>query len=235
MNWATMRGYILETLLKEDVTEAAEDQRYTPVALAVYARWALAELALHTAAADSVVYPGDGMRNTFRLPANLVDSVERSGLLAYETVSGITYIPPYKRLPGMTWPIQTNQNNPVLCYWEWPSGMLTLGFFPSATERVVLNYFRIWKSPEDDADELEIPQWMEQPFAYLVAAAAMEPIGAQAASIRQWNRKQDSGNPEHNPAQKQAAWFVQQAYRLLARVAPQNRETFYWVDDLRAT
>lgn len=220
-----MKSYILEGLLKD---EPGTDQRVSNNQLVIYARWAMSELAQHTAVATLQTYNCDGVVKAFALPGNMVDSIEKSGLVGYETESRVEYLPVFRRLPEITWPSDVSRE--IKAYWEWPSGTLTLGFTPENGDKILLNYFRIWNSPVLDADVLEIPQWMELPFAYIVAALAMEPIGAQSANIRQWNRRMDSGQPEHNPAQKQAAWFIQQAYRYLNRVAPQDRETFYRVE-----
>jgi len=222
VTWATMKTYIQEGILKDDTA----DSRYTALQFAAYARWACAELSQHTARADEYVYQGDGTQSRFVLPSDLIDTVEKSGLVALVDTSSTRFIPPYKRLPEVSWPTDVT-GLPREAYWEWPTGNLTLGFTPSASQKLVLNYFRIWHPPEQDDDLMEFPQWMEQPFVYLVAAMAMEPISVQAANVRQWNRKQDSGNPEHNPAQKQAKWFIEQAQRVLSKIAPQDRESFY--------
>lgn len=222
LTWAMMKTYIQEAMLKDDTA----DSRYTSVQFLAYARWACAELSQHTARADEYVYQGDGVQSKFVLPADMIDTVEKSGLVALVDTSTTRYIPPYRRLPDIIW-VTDITGQPRECYWEWPSGNLTLGFVPSHTQKVILNYFRIWRPPVAEQDVMEFPQWMEQAFVYLVSAMALAPTSVQAANVRQWNRKQDSGNPEHNPAQKQANWFIEQAHRVLAKVAPQDRESFY--------
>lgn len=223
LTWGQMKNYILEGILK-DTGDA--DSRYTSTQLLAYSRWACAELSQHTALADCVVYDTDGSKNVFTLPNDMVDSIEKCGLVAYDDGSNISYLPVYKRLPGVVWPTNFTEKS-LKCYWEWPSGHLTLGFLPPVDKKITLYYFKIWPAPTQDEDIMSIPQWMEQPFVYLFSALAMEPLGTQFANIRGWNRKQDSGNPEHNPAAKQAKWFIEQANRVLAKTPPQDRENFY--------
>lgn len=218
-----MKLYILEGILKDS---GGENSRYTETQLQAYARWACAELSQHTAQADCFVIQCDGQRNTYPLPSDMIGSIEDTGLVAYNDGSNIIYLPVYRSLPEVVWPTDLNGQNRRV-YWEWPSGQLTLGFIPANSTELRLYFFRIWTPPEHDEDLLVFPQWMEQAFVYLFAAAAMEPYGAQAANIRTWNRKQDSGNPEHNPAQKQAKWFTEQAWRILSKQPPQDRATFY--------
>lgn len=224
--WGDFQRHILEGLLKD-----AEGVRYTPEQMLVYIRWALSEVSNHTACADMYYWDGDGQTKQFVLPANMIGSIEKCGLVALVNGPTADYLPPYKNLPATktTWPT-INSPNSIKVYWEWPSGKLTLGVPPSTSEKLCLYYFRIWDIPIDDNSILNIPRWMEQPVALLCAAAALEPISTQYANINQWRRKTDSGTPEHNPAEKQARWFIENAHRILNQTAPQDRETFYLND-----
>lgn len=217
--WGEMKQQVLQGLLRDD-----EAERYTDEQMAYYARWAMVELSAHTAASDLKVYQLDGSSNKVELPANIIDSIDKSGLVIYVNGNREKRLVHFKRLPGTTW-ITGSSSADV--YYEFPSNQITLGFMPSPGTSLILNYFRIWNTPKEDNDVLEIPQWMELPFAYFIAALALEPVGTQAANVRQWNRKQDSGTPEQNPALRQVEHFVKQAYRILGRFAPQDRETFY--------
>jgi hypothetical protein len=226
LTWAVMKQYILEGILKDPNDE---DTQYSPEQLTAYARWACAELAQHTAQADCINLDCDGSRYQFALPTDMIDTIEKCGLVSYDDGTNTTYLPVYKRLQEIIWPTDVATRD-VKAYWEWPTGQLTLGFIPKINTKLILYYFRIWTPPVEDVDVVNIPQWMEQAFAYLVAAAALEPKGTQFANIRGWNRKQDSGSPEDNPAAKQAGWFVKQAQRILAKMPPQDRENFYQLD-----
>lgn len=217
--WGEAKRRILVGLLKDE-----EGERYTDEQMSTYAAWALAEISAHTACADTKVYPCDGTVNCFPLPSDRIDPIDKAGLVIYEHGSKQRYLTHYKRMPGITW--ITGQSSAEV-YYEFPGNHLTLGFMPSPGSKILLHYFRIWRPPQIDDDILEIPTWLEVPFSYFVAAFALEPIGTQAANIRQWNRKQDSGNPEDNPALQQVKHFINQAYRYLSKFAPQDRETFY--------
>lgn len=226
LTWAQMKSYILEGILKD---ASSEDSRYTPEQLLAYARWACAELSLHTAQADIFTIETDGTTNQFVLPSDMVDSISKCGLVGYDDGKEIDYLPYYKRMPDVLWPSPSATSAPEhKCYWEWPTGQLTLGFTPVDGKKLLIYYFKIWPAPTRDEDILSIPQWMEQPFVYLFSAFAMEPTGTQFANIRGWNRKTDSGNPEDNPAEKHALYFIAQANRILSKTPPQDRENFYF-------
>lgn len=225
LTWQQMRTYILEGILKDEV---GTDQRYSDTQMLAYARWACVELSFHTAQSASYTYTCDGATDQFVLPEDMIDNIENAGLVGFSNSEGVRYIPVYNLMPEVYWPTE-NSTTSRYCYWEWPSGRLTLGWKPALGEKIILNYFKIWTPPLQDNDLMSIPLWMEQPFAYLVSAAALEPIGTQAANVRQWNRKMDSGNPEDNPAQKQALHFIKQATRLLSKYPVQDRSNFYLI------
>jgi hypothetical protein len=115
----------------------------------------------------------------------------------------------------------------ALAYWQWPEDVLDLSFVPDKGSQIELRYFKVWQHPDGDNDFLEFPIQFEHPFAYLVAAAAFDPLGAQASAIRTWNRKTDSGTPEDNSLQKQSEFFLKMADDKLSEMGAQDRETFY--------
>jgi hypothetical protein len=213
--WGELKQQILFGLLRDE-----QGERYTDEQMRTYARWALAELSAHTAASDSRIYELDGRQ--VPLPTDLVEPIEKSGLVIYRYRQVDRYLVAHRRMPGV---VVGKSHEQV--YFEFPAGVLTLGFEPDPSSQLILHYFRIWRTPLSDDDRMEIPQFLELPFAYFVAAFALEPVGTQAANVRQWNRRQDSGTPEDNPALQQVRHFISQAYRVLGRYAPQDRETFY--------
>jgi hypothetical protein len=213
--WLQLKQSVLYGLLKDDAGE-----RYSDEQMLTYARWAMTELSAHTAAPDVAIYTLTGPQ--VEAPTDAVEPLAKSGLVVYRFGGRDRYLISHRRRPGTIVGAEDAQ-----VYYEFPVGKLTLGFQPQPGSQLLVHYFRIWRPPTADADVLEIPQWLELPCAYFIAAFALEPIGTQAANIRQWNRRQDSGTPEDNPALQQVRHFVSQAYRILGRFAPQDRETFY--------
>lgn len=220
VKWGTLRNYILSGILKD-----ADGTTYLPENLKIYARWACVELALHTAQATSKEWNCDGKTSQFPLPADMVDSVEKSGLVYLLDGATVKYIDAVHLQAGTSWPVASPTT--VQGYWEWPTGVLTLGFIPKSGQKIGIQYFKIWDAPESDNDELAFPQYCEHPFAFFVAAYAMDAESTQSSSIRQWNTKSDSGSPEDNPLQRQSEYFMKQAHRLLSKIPSQDRENYY--------
>lgn len=237
ISWGTLRGYIREGILK-DVPQVigsetvAETAQFTDDQLLIAARWACSSLSMHTAQQAIKHYNCDGRTNVFDIPDDIVDNIEKAGLIIYNDGSSLNYLAPVRLLPSMSWPttpLSGNQGG-IQGYWQWPFDRMTLSFIPENGTVVEMRYFKSWNAPVDDNSVLEFPRQFEQAFAYYVGASIFDPLGAQASSIRQWNRKQDSGGPEDNPLHRQSEFFLKQAERVLRNIGAQDRETFYTHD-----
>lgn len=226
VKWSVLSSYIINGLLKtppaaQDI-ESVEAQ-YSDDLLLISAQFALIRLSYHTAEAAQFVFNGDGVTKVIPLPNNRVDAFTKSSLVTYNDGKQIKHIPPVEFSVNSV----LSSTNTFYQYYEMPSGVLHLDFVPIQGSKVTLDYFKIWDAPKDDNSELMFPDWMILPFCYLVAASAIEPYGVQASSIRQWNRKNDSGTPEHNPLHKQTKHFQDQAQMILNMYGSQDRDTFF--------
>lgn len=222
LTWQAFRDSILDGLLSD-----AAGAKYTPARMLTYVRWALAEASNHTAKMDSYTWQGDDQTTIFVLPTDMIGTPIKNALVSHITSTKTDYISPYENQPETTWNYSTTNQRLRKVYWAYPSGCITLGFIPSSSEKLLLQYFRIWDVPKGDDDIMTIPQWLEAPVSYFIAAYAMQGDAVNAANIRQWNRKLDSGTPEDNPVRSMSEWYIEQAHRLLNQVGPQDRDTFY--------
>lgn len=220
IKWGTLQTQILEGVLKDPNGTNA-----TPEQMLIWARWACAEISNHTAEPVSITFQGDGVTSKFALPDDIIDGVEKAGMVIYNDGSSLNYLPSLHPSPDTLWPVK--QSNNITGFFEWPAGVLSFGWLPVDGTSIEVRYFRIWEPPTSNDSFLMFPRWMEHPFAYFIAAYAMDPQAVQASSIRQWNRKQDSGTPLDNPLQTQSAFFIKQAYRLLGLNSAQDRENYY--------
>lgn len=234
--WGTLKGYIREAILK-DVPQVVADEtlqteQFSDNQLLIAARWACSALSMHTAQQATRRYNCDGQSYIFDMPDDIVDNIEKAGLVIYDDGSMLNYLAPVRLLPSVQWPkaVLAADQGGLQGYWQWPFDRLTLSFVPAAGAALEVRYFKSWNAPANDADILEFPRQFEQAFAYYVGASTFDPLGAQASSIRQWNRRQDSGTPEDNPLHRQSEFFLKQAERVLRGIGAQDRETFYTHD-----
>lgn len=228
-SWGELKKYIKSAILKGDVGES-DVSRFPDDSMIMWARWACAEISMHTAEMKTYSFLVDGSKR-YLLPSNRIGDLSKTTLLRYSE-RGKEYIGlPYRRMPSQ--PQAAPSSDVARAYWEWPSGYVTLTFAPIVeVDKLELDYFGIWSAPTHDDFELHFPDWLEHPFCYLVAARAMDPQATQASMIRQWNTRLDSGNPEDNTLIQHARYLIGQAYRLLNQQPTQERDNF-WKNDPR--
>lgn len=232
--WGTLKGFIREALLKDIPPVTAGDETillFSNELMLTCARWASVSLSMHTAKESTLYLKGDGSQFSFPLPSGIVDSIEKTALIAYDTGSqDVEWLAPIRMSPRSFWPRQTLKSsdpNAAHGYWQWPRDILNFSFTPATDSVIEVRHFSIWTPPTNDDSIMEFDIPFEQPFAYMVASFCFDPLGAQASSIRQWNTKQDSGKPEDNPLQKQSRYFMDMAQARLDDIGAQDRETFY--------
>lgn len=215
--WRDLRDRILYGLLVPYTDPTASESviaRYSYEQMLVWARWACAEISMHTAEEASFTLTLTG--RVFSLPQDAVDPISKAGVVVYKTNNQEEVLQPISRHPSL---LRTK----VKGFWSSPT-QVTLTFEPAANSQATVYYFKVWDAPTDDTSLLKFPSWMELPFSYLVAAYAQAPSGSQSANVRQWNRRVDSGTPEDNSLNDMARFFIQQAYRVLHLHPAQDRE-----------
>ena len=123
-------------------------------------------------------------------------------------------------------------------YWVWGG---KLRFERSVTINsgdIVLHYWAYWPEVEYTTDsegeivmtanEIVPPPWSILPLCHLTAANLLVPAAIQAARIRQWNIRVDSGNPLNNPRAQQAREHLYWWATLLAMVPPKDWRADQW-------
>jgi hypothetical protein len=88
------------------------------------------------------------------------------------------------------------------------------GLYPEIAEYVEDEDEEVEAEPESS---LPIPRWLEEALFYYVGSRAMTQRASDMSTINQWDSKNDSGNPEHNPMLQVARHFEELAERALNR------------------
>lgn len=103
-------------------------------------------------------------------------------------------------------------NTQYIDWIEYPHGSLSLSEQLSSDEKLKLFYFAYWNAPSSDTDTeftFEVPDPAHIGMVYYTGAHCLMPKAVDAAQIRQFNQRMDSGNPEHNPLKVEAKYLLE--------------------------
>jgi len=92
---------------------------------------------------------------------------------------------------------------------EYPAGSVT--FSKELDEPYDLYYLAQWTDITEntqDNDALEPPDYCSTGMVLYGGAYVLQPSAVNAAEVRQFNTRVDSGNPEHNPMQDAATYLL---------------------------
>lgn len=147
----------------------------------------------------------DGETSLFELPVDLieVESVYDANQLAF--------IPRIEMAVGD--PFISTAGNGWLLY---PQGYIS--FVGEVAEDITVYYSSLWEKPTSDDDLLEPPGICLTPIIYFAASYCLLPDAAQAADIRQFNTKVDSGQPTDNPKAEMSNYLLKRFEIELQRV-----------------
>lgn len=93
----------------------------------------------------------------------------------------------------------------------FPQGYITLAKEPDSGDTFTMYYRAYWEVPtvtSGTGSTMEIPAKLEDALLFYCCAYILSPEGVSSASIRQWNTRADSGNPEHNPVAERSEHFL---------------------------
>lgn len=96
-------------------------------------------------------------------------------------------------------------------FYLYPTGYITLAKEPTEDDTFTMFYRAYWSVPTASSgvgSEMEIPSKLETALLWFCCAYLLTPEAVSSASIRQWNTRADSGNPEHNPVAERSKFFM---------------------------
>jgi hypothetical protein len=109
---------------------------------------------------------------------------------------------------------------------EYPYGSISLSEELLDDEEIKLYYFAHWSAPASDTDQtfvFEVPPQAYIGMVYYAGAHCLMPKAVDAAQIRQFNQRMDSGNPEHNPLKVEAKYLLERFYAEMKLLPPYTR------------
>lgn len=219
MTWLTLRTQV-RRLLQDN--KATGTPRWSNEQLLDCAIWALNSLCAHTALATATSFTCDGETSDFTIPDNLYEDIVRSGAVYLDDGFSVSYINP----------VPTNRRDRSFSgYYVNGRNILHMIMKPSIGSILTVYYFALYPHPVYENDLILAPMWATAALAYLISAYAVSSYSVKLAGIRQWNTKQDSGNPEQSPVEDMYEVYMEAYERELSRVPLQQREN-YWRSDL---
>lgn len=116
-------------------------------------------------------------------------------------------------------------------FWVWGSQLKFERTVEIGSSDLTLYYWAYWpeieyKLSDDDyiilANEILVPAWSVLALCHLTAATCLQPGALQAARIRQWNIRVDSGRPTDNSRAQQAREHLWWWHAILNGVPPRS-------------
>lgn len=185
---------------------------------------ALAAFAFHTAVATSTPWTADGVESSFAVPDNAVEGL--SYLYLWDETEEVWWRP-VRLQPGSVTPDPTPlATSEEMTYYEWPTGTISLGKVPAAGDFLIY-YYAHYDPVVDDDSVIAVPLWAREALLHYGGAYCVRSASISRASIAQWNQKQDSGNPDHNPFLKPIDMFMNVYKRILAEHNAQQKAPPY--------
>jgi hypothetical protein len=106
---------------------------------------------------------------------------------------------------------------------EYPSGQLTLSVEIDQSEELKLYYLAYWPAPANESDTsyvIQVPREAHQGMIYYACSHCLVPRAVNSASIRQFNQRVDSGNPEDNPLKAESEWMLNRFFQEMKLMPP---------------
>lgn len=219
LTWAELRTQA-KRLLQDN--KSTGTPRWSNDQLLDYASWALNSLCAHTALATATGFTCDGVASAFTLPNNFYEEVTRSGAVYIDDGFSVSYLNPVP-----IWKHAGALNG----YYLNPSNILNTVMVPSNGSILTIYYFASYPIPVNDNDLILAPAWATAALVFAIGSYAHSSYATKTASIRQWNTKSDSGNPEQNPIEDMSRVYYERYQMELLQVPNQQREN-YWRNNL---
>lgn len=179
-----------------------------------YANAALTDLSVHTAQKKIWETVLETPSTVVELPGDILElgpvSIQVQGLY-WQFLTPVTW------KPGETLPTPYTFSLSVNGYYEWPEGTVNFLYLIPAGQKLRFQYFAYWAEIEADDDVIPFRErWLEEALYWNVLSRAVTKTAIQAANLRQYNIKVDSGEPEDNPMLKMSHYFYRKYLEVLA-------------------
>ena len=109
---------------------------------------------------------------------------------------------------------------------DYPTGYLSLSVALDEGDELELFYFSYWPKPATETDltfQITVPDVAYEGLMLYAASHCLMSRAVSAANIRQFNLREDSGNPEHNPIKEMGEAYRHLFYQEMKTMPPYTR------------
>jgi hypothetical protein len=141
-------------------------------------------------------------------------------------VQAVQVVETGKFLPRATLAPNTIRGEDLATVNDWivyPDGYLSLSLPLDEGDLLNLYYYAYWNTPTSPTNTtfvIEVPQMGHRGMLLYAASYAIMPQAMNAAGIRQYATRIDSGNPEDNPLERASEYFLKRFFAEMKLVPP---------------
>ena len=222
LNWLTLKTRARRLL--QDVPAEGSELTWSDDDMLDYVNAALSDITSHTARKKTMEIVLEEPSNLYDMP----DDFLALGPVAIQ-VQGLYWQmwTPYSWKPDETLPTPYAFSLSNNAYYEWPKGTINFLWLVPANIRLRFQYYAYWDEIVDDNSLFTMRyRWMYDAIEWNVVSRALQKSAIQAANLRQYNIKVDSGTPEDNPMWTMSKFFYQKYRERMAEYPPQDRSVW---------
>lgn len=185
--------------------------------------WAQDVFCAHTPRQRQVIAEIDAGQRNIILPD---DFLAIEGL--YDAEEEQWWWPMRNRPGGIRYP-----DDDALEFWLWDNRMYLEAEISYDTGRLTMLYWAYWPDveyTENASGQITViqphiytPKWAQLALMHLALSSCMIPGEVEAADLRNWGIKVESGDPLDNPRMQSARWHLEIYERLLEKFPPARR------------
>jgi len=142
------------------------------------------------------------------------------------TIQAVQYVDDNKIYPRATLAPLSARNSSTLDDLDWleyPKGYLNLSYTLDEGTLLTLYYFAYWTKPSSESVQnfyIEVPQAAWVGMIYYAGAQCLLAKSSNAATIRQFNLRIDSGVPTDNPLKDQSRMYMERFFQEMKMMPP---------------
>lgn len=220
LQWSAVEPKLIRILKSVATSESDADLRMDGF------NAALEDFSAHTAKRAKTEFTGDGSTIAFNLPSDFLatpDAIQGVRIASGQSLGETEgWLEEQIFVPGENYSQWTDSSGIPSLFFIWPNDKINILPVMASGTKVEMYYHAAWGEVTAGTSVIDAPRWALRLLNFYAAAYCIAPSGIKSAKIRQFNQKLDSGNPEDNPINEQADYYLKWYRTELAKYPPQR-------------